>query len=247
MNKSSFLKLILVSLAVLIIDGLLVAGISLQKQTKQYQKKLAIDRILPSNTSSLIVPQPQKTSSPSPASSASEEPTLEIDTSDWKIYIDNKYGFTIKYPKDWIVRNNELITTSHSTFVDESEAMLFIEEGISNNKVLIYDAQIIIELEQMPSWISSIQTWYNSWSDLEKQECSDPEVLHLNNNTEGIICTWGPEGFAFYMAYIPSQYIGKVYTIDARSNERIFTHKKLRATLKAMASSFHVKRPGNKF
>jgi hypothetical protein len=34
--------------------------------------------------------------------------TAEIDTSDWKTYQNEEYGFEFKYPKDWIIIKNDL-------------------------------------------------------------------------------------------------------------------------------------------
>lgn len=38
--------------------------------------------------------------------SVTEENTSPVDTSDWKIYRNEEYGFEVKYPKEWIVKTS---------------------------------------------------------------------------------------------------------------------------------------------
>jgi hypothetical protein len=59
------------------------------------------------NTTPAPTSTPDDTSTPAPAPTSDD--VSEIDTSDWKIYRNEEFGFEMKYPRDWTNENRESV------------------------------------------------------------------------------------------------------------------------------------------
>ena len=83
MTKGKSLKIFIIILGVILIS---VIGYEIWKINKDIEK-------ISSKTPEVVTPQKVQ--------------TQEIDTSDWKTYRNGKYGFELKYPKEWKLEGNE--------------------------------------------------------------------------------------------------------------------------------------------
>lgn len=95
MKKSSFLKLILISIAILLIDGSLLAGLKIQNY---FPKNKSFKSI---NNSTFSLNQKDVTSS---------FDLTKIDTSNWNTYRSERYSFEVGYPKEWVVDDKTYAT-----------------------------------------------------------------------------------------------------------------------------------------
>ena len=68
----------------------------------------------------------------------------EVDTSDWKTYHDEKYGFEIRYPKRWEIRDGEINAFG-------GEWLFIIVEG--NNSIVMQINRRILENGNPLKWV----------------------------------------------------------------------------------------------
>jgi hypothetical protein len=99
---------------------------------------------LPSSTASGLPSLPTATASPSPSSS----PTS---TADWRTYVDERYGFTVRYPPDFAWEHQ-----SESENESNLRALRFVDRSFLGNEP---PGQIEIDIfkrdsEDLDSWVS---------------------------------------------------------------------------------------------
>lgn len=93
MNKT--IKIILSVLAILLIFGAVFWSVKNRNEKKE--KEAAIENASQNNQGAT---QNQSDNQVQQEQSRNEE---EIDTSDWKTYKNTRYGYKLKYPKDWVI------------------------------------------------------------------------------------------------------------------------------------------------
>ncbi len=78
-----------------------------------------------------VVITPTKKSTPTATSTVSPTPTADK-TADWRVYTNKKYGYSIKYPSDWIIK-----TSGNDILVQNKKGDIYASnEGVeSGNKV----------------------------------------------------------------------------------------------------------------
>ena len=57
------------------------------------------------------------------------EPTAEDPTKDWKTYESSLYGYTIKYPEDWVASQNTAPSAETERFTGDEELVLTSPQG----------------------------------------------------------------------------------------------------------------------
>ncbi|MBU4338113.1 PT domain-containing protein [Patescibacteria group bacterium] len=97
--------------------------------------------------SPIITPQPtamEPTLTPTPV--ITTEPTPNIDISDWKIYRNDKYGFEIKYPSGWIVREEtefDLSKLGNDNIIKASGTEFWLGLGTKNPPAEFFSLQVM--------------------------------------------------------------------------------------------------------
>jgi hypothetical protein len=129
MNK----KIVLIAFLALIIISVIGLSAYLFQGTGKQQKELTqglpeVSKKISSSTEPTVPtvpPLPEK--EPTAVSSTPTSPQVpEIDTSDWKVYHNEKYGFEIKYPKDWQQREGEELKVGPKSETEKSVTFYFI-------------------------------------------------------------------------------------------------------------------------
>jgi hypothetical protein len=165
-----------------------------------------------------------------PAASKDAQTTVpEIDTSDWEVYKNEVYGYTIKYADDWVVRDNGYITTK--SFTERETQGYEIQSLDKPLDYLQYDAQVKIKFFKNP--MDSFREYIEAVGCIEKENI-------IISNIESMLCKTFPEGFTFYTVYIPIPSDQNLVSIQARSNERKYSPERLASTFRLMLSTFEL-------
>lgn len=168
MNKISFLKLNLIIFAILIIAGSSYAGLRIWEDIEKINQPL----IQP-----LIVKYQIKEKS---EASAEKLEITEIDTSNWKTYRNEEYGFEIRYPEDWIVHQSGNKISSPSFDWD------YQGDSRTTHKIKDHHAEVFIHFID-----SSEGLPLNILAKTSKVPfpCSSEELDNINiSNVQGIKC-----------------------------------------------------------
>jgi len=134
-------KTLLTVLLILILTGPITAtGIYIGKKLRQHREESSIP---PSAEPEEITPETTPT-----------EPR-KVDTSDWKIYRNEKYGFEMKYPKSWsVLEVNDLHVSFQSSLERAPELHLSI---IPNSKRIAIGACLEEKFDYSPKALSTLK------------------------------------------------------------------------------------------
>ena len=75
---------------------------------------------------------------PAAEETTTSETAATDETADWKIYINNEYGFSFKYPSDWLVKD---MTSANKTLI-EGMVGFFGRNPISSGESVFFTVQI---------------------------------------------------------------------------------------------------------
>lgn len=195
-------RTLLITLLIIILTGGIAAtSLYIGKRPGQPQKEPVIS---PSTEPEEITPETTPT-----------EPN-EIDTSDWKTYRNEEYGFEINYPREWErASENEEVESSLLFAVYFRNPSWIAYEGIPPMVIYVFD-KAVLKGNNLKEW-------------LKKRDIDFPyEFLEHNilfNKLTLITRTHDIYGFAFYQAWIYSN--NYLYAIGVGGDENITTLKKL--------------------
>ena len=147
-NSKSKLSLILVGILLLALGG--VGGFLLGRQSLQPK----------STTTAQVTPLPSETPV---AERVTETPSATPNpTAEWKTYHNDEYGFEIKYPAEWLVREGDSLLKEGNHVFKEGDlfSAIIIGETQRQNTELYDGAQIIIGMpirteEDINSWVKN--------------------------------------------------------------------------------------------
>ncbi len=110
-----------------------------------------------------------------PVPAPTEEP---IDTSDWKTYRNEEYGFEFKYPKEWAIKK----TTTPAVFYLRSEKFQPVFLGnLASGEPFYSDGEIKVEIFTNVHNLS-IQERYSQFDDIYRAYANDPKLLSTLTN-----------------------------------------------------------------
>lgn len=121
--------IITVIIVAVIVIGATAIYITLRQGSEEVKKQEEVATTTKKTTS-----QPEK-----PVAQPEEPTTTEpIDTSNWKIYRNDKYGFEVKYPKEWFIIFKEPLTLSSAPLSEYGHGGI-VPQGNMEVTVLVYE------------------------------------------------------------------------------------------------------------
>lgn len=122
-------KVILIVIGIIILlAGMATASVYVSKKSKAPQKET--EKITPQK--SIITPTPLPTPSESKQTPSFETTeSSEIDTSDWKTYRNEEYGFEVRYPSHYEI-SNLVYTNIGPAITSENVEIIFTDETSPN-------------------------------------------------------------------------------------------------------------------
>lgn len=183
MNQKRFVNTAFVIIIVLLTG--IVGFVAVRKQTS----KTNVQQSQPTNEIHITQPPSAVSEYPFPSS------TLEDETQKWKIYQNNQYGFTIKYPPEWI----------HTAYFSEQGGFFYIAFGLARTidsepliVMRIYPHQTTLE-KFMRYFIGSFEYYVkDDFKSTLVDNVPAKEVISLTQNSQPfILVVFVKEGYGY--------------------------------------------------
>lgn len=141
-----------------------------------------------------------------------EDPTAE-----WNTYIDEFYGYSIKYPREWFIYPDELHKIGYSTDITSFNVKEKVEEGGTRRPIIAGELSIHIAVDYknnipIREWLKQNPPLRGNLISEEALFINDIESIRRINDESGI------------MIYIPKE--EKVYIIHAEPLESLMNEYK---------------------
>jgi hypothetical protein len=167
----------------------------------------------------LVVAEIQTT--PIVSTSATSTPTNSpIDTSDWKTYTNNEYGYSLKYPSDWELKEYSNMEGSPITLISP-ETKKIIEQNTTSGGASISSE---FQIDYYPSITDEAENKANNYSALTIDELINKNstltkigTTKLGNNP-AIDLIWGGYGTNYTILSDKNNHLYKVRTNVANKN-----------------------------
>jgi hypothetical protein len=140
--------------------------------------------------------------SQSPSSSISPDPSSEIDTSNWKTYVNERFGFEFRYPADWTTDGRDIST----------------QEQLYSGNVSVLDIELLAHKggvqDIVKTMVNAMGCVYGNGEPFENVARATPlgTILYVKN------CAALSENYIFYFANSQNQTIRFGYHDDFANN-----------------------------